>query len=171
MGACYDLPIFKGIVAIDIKDMKVENVSVYCEICDCKIMRSCWKKHLKTNKHIQNANGEVEEVEEVEKRRCGQCGCNKELGMFNGNNVTCNVCLKRWRRWAGNNVEKKKETNKRWRDGHKESTKEYNKEYNLREVWCGICECNVRKCKWKRHEETRKHKMGSSGGKVGGAEG
>ena len=171
-GVIFTLPILKGIVAIDIKDMKGEkNVSVYCEVCDCNIKQSCWNKHVNTNKHKQNTKGEVEEVEEVEKRRCGQCGCNKELGAFNGENVTCNVCLDRWKRWAEKNVEKKKEADRRWREENKDSKKEYDREYSLIEVWCGICECNVRKCKWKRHEETRKHQVGSSSGKVGGAKG
>ena len=126
---------------------------------------------MKTNKHNENVRRGGQRVEEVEKRRCGQCGCNKELGAFNGENVTCNVCLDRWKRWAEKNVEKKKETDRRWREENKEEKKAYDKAYSEIEVWCEVCECNVRKCKWKRHEETTKHKVGSSSGKVVGAEG
>ena len=85
-------PIFKGIAAIDIKGMKQENINAYCEICECHVKKKYWRKHVKTNKHNENTNG-GQEGEEVEKRRCGQCGCSKELEMFNEKDATCNVCL------------------------------------------------------------------------------
>ena len=66
------------------KGDKFENV--YCQVCECNVRKNGWGKHEKTNKHIKNAKGGGEEVE---KRRCGQCGCNKELGMFNEKNKMC----------------------------------------------------------------------------------
>lgn len=97
------------------KGDKFENV--YCQVCECNVRKSGWGKHKKTNTHIENAQGGGEEVE---KRRCGQCGCNKELGMFNEKNATCNVCLDRWKRWVGRNVEKKKEIDRVWREENRE---------------------------------------------------
>ena len=164
--AIFYSPIVKGIVAIDIK-MKGKFENVYCEICECNVRKSGWGKHEKTNKHIVNAKGG--EVEKVAKRRCGSCWCEKEFEMFNGENVTCNVCLERWKRWAGKNGEKKKEIDRKWREENREKKMEYDREYSLIKVWCERCECNVRKCKWSRHEKTEKHKLGGGGGKVDGA--
>ena len=31
------------------------------------------------------------------------------------------------------------------------------------EMWCEVCACKVRKCKWRRHIESRKHRWVGSG--------
>ena len=62
------------------KGNKFENV--YSEVRECEVRKSGWGKRVKTTKHNENAIGGVVEV--VEKRRCVQCGSNKELGCLLG---------------------------------------------------------------------------------------
>ena len=54
-----------------------------------------------------------------------------------------------------------RETKGKYRGSHREEIKQYNREYSQREVDCVVCGCKVRKCKWKRHTESKKHEMGS----------
>ena len=42
---------------------------------------------------------------------------------------------------------------------------------NQIEIWCEVCGCKVRKCKWVRHEKTKKHMMGGGGGNLDGGGG
>ena len=139
---------------------------VYCEFCKCYIKKLGWAKHVGTNKHKDNVNG----VEKVEKKKCRKCRCWRVFELYRGENLTCNICLGHRENWAKKNPEKVKEMNKNYREGEmKDDIKEKKKVYNQIEVWCGICECNVRKCKWKRHEGSEKHRMGISGGNLVGA--
>ena len=154
------LPILKGMEVIYIKDMVgKKNENIYCEVCECNIRKEGWAKHLKTNKHIENTKG----GEKIEKKKCRKCRCWRELNLYRGENLTCNICLGHRENWAKKNPEKVREMNKNYREGEmKDEIKEKKKVYNQIEIWCGICECNVRKCKWKRHERSVKHRMGNS---------
>ena len=77
----------------------------------------------------------------------------------------CVVCLNSRKKWAENNPEKVKEMNRKYREENKDEIKEKKKVNHQIEMWCGICECKVKKCKWRRHEKTKKHKMGVDDGK------
>ena len=68
--------------------------------------------------------------------------------------------------WAGKNPEKVRVMNKNYWAEHREEKKAYNEEYSQREIECEVCECRVRKSNWARHVGTRKHMLGSGGGKV-----
>ena len=90
------------------------------------------------------------------------------LELYRGENATCNICLGYRESWAGKNPEKVRVMNKNYWAEHREEKKVYNKEYSQREIECEVCECKVRKCNWARHLGTRKHMLGSGGGKVDG---
>ena len=157
-------------VVIYIKDMEGENSEEnknekYCEFCKCNIKKLGWAKHVRTNKHIENVNG----TEKVEKKQCRKCRCWRVLELYRGENLTCNICLGHRENWAKKNPEKVKEMNRKYREENPDEIREKKKAYNQIEIWCGICECNVKKCKWKRHEESNKHRMGISSGNLVGA--
>ena len=56
------------------------------------------------------------------------------------------------------NPEKFREKDKRYRERNSEKIKASRKEYNKIEIDCEFCECKVKKCRWKAHTETEKHK-------------
>ena len=87
--------------------------------------------------------------DEEEKKQCRKCGCWRVLELYRGENATCNICLGHRENWAKTNAEKVKEMKKNYCQDMKDDIKEKGI-YNQIEIWCGICECNVRKCKWKR---------------------
>ena len=168
----FTLPILKGMAVVYIKDMGDEIPDtkckdIYCEVCRHNIKKLGWAKHLMTKKHIENEKG----VEEVEKKQCWKCRCLRVLELYGGENATCNVCLGYRESWAKRNEEKVREMNRNYRENMKDDIKEKKKAYSQIEIWCGICECNVRKCKWKRHEESKRHRMGGGGGNLGGGGG
>ena len=144
----------------EIPDTKRKEI--YCEVCRHNIKKLGWAKHLKTKKHIENEKG----VEEVEKKQCRKCGCWRVLELYRGENATCNICLGYRESWAGKNPEKVRDMNRSYWAEHREEKKVYSKEYSLREIECEVCECRVRKANWARHVGTRKHMLGSGGGKV-----
>ena len=85
---------------------------------------------------------------------------------YTGENATCNICLGYRESWAGKNPEKVRDMNRSYWAEHREEKKVYKKEYSQREIECEVCECRVRKANWARHVGTRKHMLGSGGGKV-----
>ena len=101
-----------------------KNEHIYCEVCECNIRKEGWTKHLKTNKHIQNTKG----GEKIEKKKCRKCRCWRELNLYRGENLTCNICLGHRENWAKKNPEKVKEMNKNYREGEmKDEIKEKRK--------------------------------------------
>ena len=137
---------------------------ICCEVCECNIRKEGWTKHLKTNKHIENTKG----GEKIEKKKCRKCRCWRELNLYRGENLTCNICLGHRENWAKKNPEKVREMNEKYWDEHKEEKKEHNKKNSSVVVECKICECWVKKSNWARHEKTKKHLMGIGDGKVDG---
>ena len=58
--------------------------------------------------------------------------------------------------------------NKNYREEVKDEIKEKKKVYNQIEIWCEICGCNVKKCKWSRHAGSKKHILGCGDGNLEG---
>ena len=56
------------------------------------------------------------------------------------------------------NPEKFREKAKKYRETNLEKIKASRKEYNRIEIDCEFCDCKVKKCRWKAHTETQKHK-------------
>ena len=97
----------------------------------------------------------------MEQYTCADCGIKKDLDKFTGKNTTCNACLEKGRRWRAKNPDKVKA---KWAEYYEENkpeilakNREYRKIYNLIEVGCEVCECKVKKCRWRKHILTRKH--------------
>ena len=62
-------------------------------------------------------------IEKVEKKQCCKCRGHKVLGMFRGDNATCNGCLAHKKKWAGNNPEKVRKLSRKYGEEHKEEKK------------------------------------------------
>ena len=150
-----------------------------CKACNRRIKQWKWKIHERGNKHKENVvSGNFDEdtvcvviIDEKKVKQCRKCGCYKVLELYRGENETCNLCLDSRKRWAQKNPEKVKEMNRKYRGENPDEIREKKKAYNQIEIWCGICECNVRKCKWRRHEKTNKHRMRVDDGKTDGGNG
>ena len=56
------------------------------------------------------------------------------------------------------NPDKFREREKKYREANSEKIKASKKEYSKIEIDCEFCECKVKKCRWKVHIETQKHK-------------
>ena len=56
------------------------------------------------------------------------------------------------------NPENFREREKKYREENSEKIKASRKEYNQIEIDCEIWKCKVKKCRWKAHTETEKHK-------------
>ena len=97
----------------------------------------------------------------MEKQYCKRCNATKPVEEFNGINKYCIRCLEKEREKHQNNKEQRHQKSKRYREAHKEEInarmKEYSKVYNQIEVFCDICQCKVKKCRWSEHKKTQKH--------------
>ena len=56
------------------------------------------------------------------------------------------------------NPEKFREREKKYREANSEKIKANSKEYRKLKIDCEVCKCKVKKCRWKAHPETQKHK-------------
>ena len=69
------------------------------------------------------------------------------------------------RKGEGKVPEEQREKRERWQQYYRnnkteilEKGKEYNKEYRQLEAFCDFCPCKVKKCRWSKHLQTKKHK-------------
>ena len=91
-------------------------------------------------------------------RTCGDCNVKRDLENFVGMNKCCERCFQKRRRYRERNPEKVKERSKKYKEENSEQIKAYRNEYNKIEIDCEVCKCKVKKCRWKKHIETQKHK-------------
>ena len=93
----------------------------------------------------------------MEKQYCKRCNATKPVEEFNGINKYCIRCLEKEREKHQNNKEQRHQQSKKYREAHKEEInarrKEYSKVYNQIEVFCDICQCKVKKCRWSEHKK------------------
>ena len=87
-------------------------------------------------------------------RTCGECNVKRGLENLVGMNKCCERCLEKRRRYREQNPER----SKKYKEETSEQIKAYRNEYNKIEIDCEVCKCKVKKCRWKKHIETQKHK-------------
>ena len=90
-------------------------------------------------------------------RTCSNCHVKKELDKCVRKNLARERCLKRKKQYRANNPDQVKERNQRYKENG-EQIKAKRKEYTKNGIDCEFCECKVKKCRWKKQIETRKHK-------------
>ena len=118
----------------------------HCDVCNCDVSKKSQWKHLKSNKHLTNLNG-AESEDDTDKRKCGSCCKLKGLNEFRDENITCNKCLDRWKRYKINHPEKVAHWQKTYIDKVKD------------EIYtCPICDCQVKMYKKTQHENGVGHK-------------
>ena len=77
-----------------------------------------------------------------EKQRCARCKVARDKNEFRDENKYCNKCL---------------EGQRRYRERNKDKIKEAKQQYNLRNEYCEVCNCTVRKNHLSEHLKTKKH--------------
>ena len=82
----------------------------------------------------------------IEKRYCKRCNATKDADLFYEDRKYCMRCLD-------------KEKEKYWK--HIERKEAYDKAYGQVEEYCAVCECNVKKKRFARHQKTQKHQDNS----------
>ena len=93
----------------------------------------------------------------MENRTCTQCKKTKTVDEFKGMNKTCDHCLEIRRKSHIKNREKELENNHIHYLNNKQKKYEYNKEYRQTEVFCEVCQRNVKKYRMADHIRTFKH--------------
>ena len=128
----------------------MNNTKYYCKVCDCDMGSKSRFKHLKSKKHLDNLNGKESE-DESDKRKCGACQVSRGLDQFRGENITCNKCLDKWKRYKDKNPDKVA----KWRNTYNETHFQKIKG----EVYtCPICNYEIKKYKKAQHEKGIGHK-------------
>lgn len=93
----------------------------------------------------------------MDNRKCTNCKKTKNVDEFNGINAYCINCLEKEREKYWKNRDKNLERKKKYDMEHKEENKARQKEYSQIEVFCSICQCNIKKCRLSRHLKTNRH--------------
>ena len=128
----------------------MSNTKYYCKVCDCDMDSKSRFKHLKSKKHLDNLNGKESE-DDSDKRKCGTCQVSRGLDQFRGENITCNKCLDKWKRYKQNNPDKVAEWRQTYNMKHFQNIKD--------EVYtCPICDYEIKKYKKAQHEKGIGHR-------------